>query len=254
MDNTSILVAVIAIAALALIGRMVINKHKAGDKSWRKVSIVMVAAAAYMVAFMAIDPYGVKMWWRGEASLAEGQTENIAGRTAGADIPRLASADSTTHGFYYVPEGATYEPTGYCRLKHAQTADNETERKVSETEAGGQVIERKMSMFEITHRPTDQDKYLHIGVLTFADSTKILVATEEVDPREMPVCIVRPTTQAYERVLKNSNIRPDVYLLAFNEEAYTSDTIGNIIERSIAGLAAAVLAAGVFVVVIKKRK
>lgn len=256
MDNSQILLAVAVVAALALIGRLLINRNKNKKTSWRKLTLIFAAVAAYMLVFMIVDPYAARIWWAGEASLADGSTENIAGRKAASDIPVLLSASETNDGFYYSVQNpeATLTPTGFYRLKNLEDSQTEIERKVETSETNKQIIQRRQNLFGVTRRPSEPDRYLQVFSLAFADSSKILLAADGDDLAEMPVCILRPMDNNVARIAaQDTTLRSDSYLLAFNEHLYSSDRITNIIHRSIAGLAAAVVVAAACALALRKR-
>ncbi len=261
MEDQQILIAVVVIAVLALVGRLLINKGVKKGINWRKVGMIGGVMVVFMLTFMLYNPERMRLWWKGEATLSEGKSESIAGRKPGDDIPRLRSTDEIVGEIYYtiVPDSMHF--TGFYRVKDLRTLEDNVDRKVQEGETShgpAQVIERKTSAFELTKNPQDEEKYLPVYVAVFGDGTKVVTLMEERDAEleVKPISVLRPVDDTIRRVLRNEgdeSVITDFYLLAYDEQHGNRSYTETLVDRCIAGLAMAIAAAFVFMIVWRKR-
>ncbi len=257
MDNSQILIAVAVVAAVALLGRLVINKHQPRQINWQKIIKVFVVAATYVVVFLTFDPYAARIWWLGEASLADGKAQSIAGRSAGSDIPTLSSTNDIADEIYYAPKDYVLKHSDFYRLKNLREAETDIERRVDQSENEHEIISRKTSTFRVTRHPSEVERYLPVYVMTFADSTKMLCAVERADSCCVPVSVIRHIDEDMQRVLRaeqDSTIDTEFYLLSFNEQLYSSHNTQMIVDRATAAAIAGIFVGLILLIFWRKKR
>lgn len=252
MNDTNLIYAIAVIAVMALVGRVIINKYKGGNIAWKKLGFIGLMVVSFTLVYFTFDPYSAKMWWDGEASLADAKSENIAGREAGKDIPHFASSMDDNKGRYYTLDTKEIEPTGYYCLKSLRdlTASIEREERVSQNDR--KVISRKTSMLEVTRNPGDRaDKYLPIYKVTLEGQGSILACMREADANKdiLPVGALTPMSDKLEMVRERTNeandtIIADYYFLMYNTDFHDSISgFNELIYKAIAGIIAAIVIA-----------
>ena len=255
MENSQIIWTTVIIAAIALIGRIVINRQQKGAINWYKIMLVGVAIVLFFVGFIFFKPQQcidmIQDTFTGKVSLIDGQHMNIAGRRASEEFPRYES-NTYEGGMYCVPVADSVKHTGYYILKNKQDM-NDIEREEKHSEDNRVQITRTSTTFEMSRNPGDKrEKYLNIYKFTLKSGDKVLVALEadNVDASdEMPICRITPCSDRLTRTAStlDSTLVTDIYLLGFNSEQWASNQFNYIIYRVIAGIIFAIL--GVLVLV-----
>lgn len=260
MGETQMLVAIVAVAIMALIGRILINKNKKGDTiKWGKILSITLAMVAFVVTFSLFNPHRFIQWYKGEATLNESKTTCIAGRKAGADIPRFAGEADDQGTLYYALQVKQMTPTGYYRTK-APYGHAETERSEEQTESDKTVIRHTTTRFPITRNISDKaDEYMPLCVAQLANHGSVLVALEEQDivsEGELPVAMMRLTDEKLSEIAlaTDSTIIADYYFVAFDEARYNNNTTNYYLYKAIAGLIAAIVVAVVYLVSVRLKK
>lgn len=260
MQDTNVYIAIVAVAAMALIGRIIINRNKKGDVvNWGKLLSVALALIAFVATFSLFDPHRALQWYKGEATLLEAQTSSIAGRRASAEIPRFASSTDEQHGLYYVLQVKTLTPTGYYRTKMPY-GNTDTERSVEETESEHIAIKHTTNNFPITRNPADNEQlYIPIYLAQLANNGSVLVAMEQADENEngeLPVAALRFTDQKLASIAlrADSAAISDYYFVAFDDVRFGKNTTNYLIYKAIAGLIVAILIALGYLITEKVRK
>ncbi|MBP5366072.1 MAG: hypothetical protein J6Y82_09165 [Bacteroidales bacterium] len=261
MERT-VLISVLVIAALAVVGRIIINRRaKRGDIKWGKLIAIGIIAAAFFVTFFSFDPHRAWQWYEGEASLSEARYECISGRKAAADIPRFASEADTAQGNYYALVAREIEPTGYYKLKCSNDLYNQVERTEEETLSDHLAIKRKTTLFEVVRTPSDgnADKYMPVYVVSIEGGKRVLAAMEEPDAHTglLPVGLMLPLTDRLATVAErtdslHTSLITDYYFNLFNEPRYSSNTFNYVIYRACAALVVAIVLGIVYMIVFKR--
>ncbi len=246
MENSDILIAVVAIAVLAVVARIGIKRNNDKPINWDRLYKIFGIMAVYVAVFIVFDPYLFFIIYKGEATIIESRTQSIAGRKAMDDVPILRNNDDWVDGIYYVPMPIKIEKTEYYRLKNLQDAED-VERSEEKTVDDAKAITHKKSNFPVVKMPKDVEKYMPIYVMTFEDSTKILGAMLGRDAKleKIPIAVERPIGDL-RKVVKNMNdslLVSDVYLLAYNEPLSYQCTKNNSLYRAIAASIVAIIVA-----------
>lgn len=245
MDNDKILYAILAVAVLALIGRLIINSNIKKNKqiSWARIIVIVVDAVVFGAVFVNFDAYRAQLWWQGPAIRTDARGgNNICGREAGYNIARFTRPADECGELYYALEVTELTPTGYYRLKDFREAEKSVDRDVRETEGNTNIITRKTSTFSITRNPGERAaEYLPYYIATLSGDGKTLVAMEEADAQigTLPVAMLRPTDERQQQIIRqcaDSTIISDYSFVAFNEQAYAKNSFNYVIYRAIAAL------------------
>lgn len=249
MQDSKMLIAIVAVAVMALVGRIIINQNKKGDNiKWGKLLSIFFALCAFVITFILFNPHRALQWYKGEATQAEAKTSCIAGRKAAADIPRFASSADEQRGLYYVLQVKQMTPTGYYRTKMPY-GSAETERNVEETESEHTVIKRTTSRFPITRNPGDNEQlYMPIYLAHLINNGSVLVAIEQDDVTEngeLPVAMLRLTDEKLSDIAlsADSTAIANYYFVAFDDVRFGNNTTNYLIYKAIAGLIVAILIA-----------
>lgn len=264
MEESKILYAVIVVAILALIGRILINREKKGDNiGWSKLIAIALAVVVFVGLFLTFKPHRFANFFAGQATLEEAKTECIAGRYAAKDVNRFASPADDKGQLYYVLQVAELTPTGYFRNRMPVRHEPDVERTVKESETNKEVISRTTNQFAVTKNPGDnQGKYLPLYIARLANAGKVLVALEEEDVptsisdyAELPVAMMRPTDDKLASIALKTDTTAiaDYYFVAFDEDRYARNQVNDYVYRGSAGLLGAIIIALAYLIYRKKK-
>lgn len=254
------LLAIVIIAVLALIGRILINKQKKGDNiGWTKLLAVFSAVVAFVTAFSFTNPHRIIQQYKGEASKAEAVSECIAGRKAGKDVDRFAGPSDDMGDLYYALQVKAMTPTGYYRQKMPYGGAIDVDRKVEESESEREVIKRTTSSFPITRNPGDKiDSYMPLYMAQLENKGSVLVAIEEDDTyaRELPVAMMRDTDDKLAKIAYDADSTAiySYYFIAFDEDRYARNQTNYYIYKGIAGLIGMIVVALIYLIVSRVKK
>ncbi|MCQ2204535.1 MAG: hypothetical protein MJZ15_08855 [Bacteroidales bacterium] len=266
MHDSKILLAVVVVAVLALIGRILINKNKDNDTvNIPKLLSIALAVVCFVTGFMLFNPQRFMMWYEGEASLSDAQNGCIAGRKAARDINRFAGPSDDTGDLYYALQVKSLVPTGYFRIKKTYMSNADVERKVEETESNKEIIRHTTNVFPITRNPGDKaDLYIPLYLAKLANKGAALVAIDEsdvpsgivdsdnssTDVVELPIAMMRLTDdRLHDIALKtDSTAMSDIYFVAFDEDRYAHNEMNYYLHKGIAGLIGAIIVALIYLV------
>lgn len=260
MENNKMLLAIVVIAVLALIGRILINKQKKGDTiGWTKLLAVFFAVVAFVFAFMFTNPHRIIQHYKGEASKSDAVKECIAGRKASRDIDRFAGPSDDMGDLYYALQVKAMTPTGYYRQKMPYGSTVDVDRTVEESESEKEVIKRKTSSFPITRNPGEKmDSYMPIYLAQLENKGSVLVAIEEADTysNELPIAMMRDTDDKLAKIAHDADSTAivDYYFVAFDEGRYARNQTNYYIYKGIAGLIGAIVVALIYLIVSRVKK
>lgn len=68
MENEQILTAVVVIAVLAVVARIIINRQQKGGINWLKLGSIVALAVVFVVSMLSIDAYRFETWLSGRSS------------------------------------------------------------------------------------------------------------------------------------------------------------------------------------------
>lgn len=262
MDQ-SIIIAVVVIAVIALVGRILINRYNNRKNiAWVKMGAIGIGVIAFLITFINFNPHRAWQWYEGEAYLIEGTNTNICGRKPAKDIPRFASPNDTVNSNYYALEASAIEHSGYYKLKCSNDLHNMVERTEQETVTNRKAITRKTSLFEVVRTPDENiDKYLPVYVITLRDSGKVIACMEEEDAKigTLPVGLMMPMSDKINTIVEridttHSEIISEYYFNLFNEPRYSSNTFNYTIYRACAAIFVAIIIGIIYNVIIRKSR
>lgn len=260
MSENTIIYAIVTVAVLALVGRLLIKRKRGGDNiNWGKLIGLFGGVVAFVVLFTTFNPHRAIQWWKGEVMTADAQSECIAGRKAGKDITRFAGPNDDRGELYYALQVKGLEETGYYRIKTPYAAETQVERDEKETESNMLAIERKTSMFPIRHNPSDNiDQYMPIYMATLENKGKVLVAMESEDAKvgELPVGMMRLTDEKLKDIAlkSDSTAITDYYFILFDEARWARNSTNYYFYKGIAGVAGAIVVAFIYLIFSMLRK
>jgi uncharacterized membrane protein YeaQ/YmgE (transglycosylase-associated protein family) len=259
----NLLLAIVVVAAIALVARILINKHKSGSIAWRKLGFIGVMMMAFAITYFTFDPYSAKIWWNGKASLSDAKIADITGREAADDIPHYASDIDANKGRYYVIDTKMIEPTGFYVLKSSKDLDNAVERTEEMSKNDKKVIKRRTSLIEITRNPGERiDKYVPVYKVTLANKGEVMACMQEDDAERdvLPVAMLKPMSESINSVIERlesekSELITEYYFNLHNTTEYNK-LVGynNLIYKFIAGLVTAIIVAVIYNLVGFKKK
>lgn len=259
MDNSSIIIAILVIAVMALIGRIIINRQQKKNISWAKIGSVGLIVVVFILVFLFFDAHRFMQWYEGEATMLDARTQCISGRKAANDIPRFSSLSDTLPSNYYAIEAIALEATGYYKLKNNLEIDQTLDRSVAETENNSLAIKRKTSLFGITRTPSDNiDKYLPIYFVTLKNGGKVVACMEPQDANVgvLRIGMMRPMEErmfnAMQKVDSLDIVEKGYYFNLFNDQRYIANQNNYLIYRMIAALLVAIIFGIIYIFVFRR--
>lgn len=257
MDNSKLLLAIVVIAVLALVGRLIINKQqKNGSINVAKLLALFGGVVVFVITFSLFNPHRFWQWYEGEASMEDGRSGCIAGRKAGKDITRFAGPSDDNGGLYYALQVSELTPTGFFRTKNPIGFDD-TQRTVEQNDNEKEVIRHTRNMFDITRNPGDKaEKYMPIYLATLVNKDHALVAIEEEDAvvGELPIAMMRPTNEKLASIASaTEDTFTEFYFVAFDEARYARNATANYIYKGAAGLLGAIAVALAYLIWKRKK-
>ena len=172
MPTNQILTAVIVVAAMALIGRLLIAQQRKGKIDWPTIVGVLLLCGLFIGLFLGLDAYRVDLWREGAATADDCRHGGVIGRKAGDGATVVDKVSDNMADIFFAMNVSGVSHSGYWKLKQADSREDNTERSVEESQIGdGKVaIKRVVRNFDITKNPDDENKslYLPIEIATLA--------------------------------------------------------------------------------------
>lgn len=227
MENEQVLTAVVVIAVLALIGRLIINSQRRGGVNWRKLAYIVALAAVFVASLLLFDPYRAETWAlgpvNGEADMSGGR---VIGREAGRGVTPLESLERGVVPIYFALRADSVAHTGYWLIKRTDKAGvARRDQLVSQSDTSRTAIKRTTSTFAITRHPDSEADYVGVYRLALPSGEKVLAAMEPRDARAgvSPMATARRLDgKMAEIAAQDSLVNQQVYALCFDTAAYAS--------------------------------
>ncbi|MCQ7926265.1 hypothetical protein NP234_24065 [Salmonella enterica] len=250
MENEQILSVVAVIAAVALLGRVIISRQQRGGVNWLKVSSIVALAALFVGVLLSVDSYRLATWLAGPVDETDDlRADHVVGRQAG---PAVMVADGVASGLplYFALDADSASHTGYWQIKDG-AADDATQREVltSQSDSTRTAIKRTTSTFSIMRHPADPARYVGIYRLALTNGEKALAVMTDYDaarPGITPVMTSHPLAgKMADIAARDSSLNQMVYLSAFDSPFYADSTERRLLYAALAALAATIAAAAI---------
>ncbi len=245
MQNEQILTAVIVVAIMALIGRVLINQQQKGRINWGKLILIFVVCGTFLGTFLAIDPYRVEKWEEGEAGKWITFADHPIGRTAG-DIDEITTIRNGVVPIFFTANVTEIEHSGYYKRKLSESSDPNVQRDilVSQSDESRTAIQRKTSAFNITKNPQDPNDYVGIYIVTLEGGEKDLAVLTDYDAHtgRLPVSSAKIADAKMQDVAEKSGLDPAgslAYIQSFDFERFGSQPATYLYLKFISALMAA---------------
>lgn len=258
MENEQILTVVAAIAVVAVIGRIIINRQQSGRPiNWPKIAIIAVVGSVFVSVMLTIDSYRLVTRLAGSVDEAADLREaHVVGRKAGSVVPL---ADSTMSGLplYFALDLADARETGYWMMKEGDASATTRQILESESDPNRTAVKRTTSAFPIMRNPSDPDDYLPICLLTLRSGEKVLGVMAQYDAHEgqTPVMTSKPSSDKMREIALKAveadsagtvatdvRLNDMVYVSAFDSQYYASSQAHRLLAAALVALVAAAAA------------
>lgn len=212
--------AVVVIAVLAVVARVIINSQRRGGVNWLKVGGVVGLAAVFVAAFLLFDPYRAETVILGAANAGDSSgSPRMIGRPAGDGVPRLEALEGGVVPLFFCLRADSVAPTGYWMHREGEGGAPLREEMVSRTDTARTAIRRTTSVFGITRHPARAADYLPICRLTMPSGEKVLAVMPAYDarPGETPVGTARPLEGKMAQIAEQTpGVNANVYVAFFD--------------------------------------
>lgn len=216
------------IAALAVVGRVIINSQRRGGINWPKVSCVVLSALAAVGVFATFDAYRLETAFLGEAEAEEVVDKPCQGRKPASDAPRLASLSNGALHRQFALYFDEVTPSGYYkrRLDPKQQPDLvDRQELVSAADSSKHQYKRVTNVFDITKNPQRQADYLPLCYCRLRSGEMVLCALPDYDahPGESRLLSPRPLNDKLAQIAeKQPGCNQEVYLTGFDAIRYAA--------------------------------
>lgn len=246
-----IIYSAIVIAAIAVAGRLIINRQQRSKTiDWYRIFVILAAVVALIGGYYVFPAHEAAEGMKGIATQKEAARNDIAGRKGALDIEQFrADMESPAQLFYRMkPDSLSF--TGFYMQKAFGSAD--VDREEQENENGGAIIKRKQNKFAITKNPADKDDYMQIYV-AYLDGQKVLLAAPasyEEDLLETGLVARYTYLDAKQlRIAQQNGCQEQCMLVCFSQRNYTANSTLYIIYRLIFGIVVAIMTVAALLVV-----
>ena len=241
--------AVVVIAVLAVVARVIINRQQKGGINWLKIGSLLGLAIVFVASMAAFDPYRAETWLKGGVAPDEltGSATHVVGREASDAVPSLDGIEGRVVPMFFALKADSVAPTGYWRKKRDEPESPVRQEMVSQSDESRKAIKRTTRGFGITRNPDDEDDYVRIYRLAMPGGGKVLALMTDYDahPGLTPVGTSAPLDGKMAQIAAADTIlNKNVYVSFFDRAHYTNgratlavySTLFSILTTAIAGL------------------
>lgn len=247
MENEQILTAVVVIAVLAVVARIIINRQQKGGINWLKLGSVIALAGVFVGSMLMVDAYRLETWIGGqvEADELSASASHVVGRTPADCTPTLNGLDGQVVPMFFALDADSVAPTGYWKKKQKEADSTVREELVSKSDSSRTAIKHTTRGFDIMRHPDDKSQYVGIYRLVMPSGEKVLAIMTDYDAHAgvTPVgTSIALEGKMAQIAAADSSLNQNVYVSFFDTAHYTNG-------RSVLLAIAAVFALGVTAIV-----
>ena len=257
MGSSSVLVAVVVVALMALVARLLILKKRQDKIDWWTVGGVLCLCGLFVGLFFGIDAYRLDVWREGAASQSDCRFGGVVGRQAGEGV--LVGEDIRSDGMpmFFALSVDSVRPTGYWRLKQSADRDESAVRTVSESQAGdGKVaIKRVVSLFDVVKKPTDESLYTPVSIASLPSGQKVLWVSTDYDAHSgvTPIGELHPLGGKMAEIASaDSTVSQEVFFQTYDAQRERTSAASYVLMRALVALLAVMLFGGIALLVKNK--
>lgn len=183
MENEQILTAVVVIAVLAVVARVIINRQQKGGINWLKIGSIVALAVVFVASMLSIDAYRLETRMGGQVEADELSTSasHVVGRMSSDCTPTLNGLEGQVVPMFFALNADSVTPTGYWKKKLKEADSMEREEMVSKSDSSRTAIKRTTRGFDIMRHPDDESQYVGIYRLSMPSGEKVLALMTDYD-------------------------------------------------------------------------
>ncbi len=183
MENEQILTAVVVIAVLAVVARVIINRQQKGGINWLKIGSIVALAVVFVASMLSIDAYRLetRMGGQVEADELSASASHVVGRMSSDCTPTLNGLEGQVVPMFFALNADSVTPTGYWKKKLKEADTMEREEMVSKSDSSRTAIKRTTRGFDIMRHPDDESQYVGIFRLSMPSGEKVLALMTDYD-------------------------------------------------------------------------
>ncbi len=183
MENEQILTAVVVIAVLAVVARVIINRQQKGGINWLKIGSIVALAVVFVASMLSIDAYRLetRMGGQVEADELSASASHVVGRMSSDCTPTLNGLEGQVVPMFFALNADSVTPTGYWKKKLKEADSMEREEMVGKSDSSRTAIKRTTRGFDIMRHPDDESQYVGIFRLSMPSGEKVLALMTDYD-------------------------------------------------------------------------
>ena len=254
MESSGVLIAVVVVAAMALLARLLLLKKSAGKIDWPTLCGALFLVGLFLGLFFGIDAYRLDIWREGSASAADCRYGHVVGREAGEGV--LVSDEVRSDGMpmFFALNVEGVRPSGYWRLKQSGTREETAQRTVEESREGdGKIaITRVVSHFDVVKKPSDESLYAPVSIATLPGGQQVLWVSTDYDAHEgrTPIGSLHPLAgKMAEIASSDSLVNQEVFFMTYDSQRERTSATSYIATRALVALVVVLLLGGIGVIV-----
>ena len=218
--------AVVVIAVLAVVARVIINRQQKGGINWLKIGSLLGLAVVFVVSMLTFDAYRAETWLLGPVSSDDlkGSATHIVGREASEAVPTLDGLEGRVVPMYFALTADSVAPTGYWRKRRDEQSIPDRQELVSQSDSSRTAVKRTLRGFGITRTPDNEDDYVRIYRLAMPGGAKVLALMTDYDAHSgvTPVGTTAPLEGKMAQIAaKDTTLNQNVYVSFYDRGHYT---------------------------------
>ncbi len=227
MENEQILTAVVVIAVLAVVARVIINRQQRGGINWLKIGSIVALAVVFVASMLSIDAYRLetRMGGQVEADELSASASHVVGRMSSNCTPTLNGLEGQVVPMFFALNADSVTPTGYWKKKLKEADTMEREEMVSKSDSSRTAIKRTTRGFDIMRHPDDESQYVGIYRLSMPSGEKALALMTDYDAHAgvTPVgTTIALDGKMAQIAAADSTLNQNVYVSFFDTAHYTN--------------------------------
>lgn len=227
MENEQILTAVVVIAVLAVVARVIINRQQKGGINWLKLGSIVALAVVFVVSMLSIDAYRFETWVGGqvEADELSASASHVVGRAPSDCTPVLNGLEGQVVPMFFALHADSVAPTGYWKKKRKEADSTVREEMVSKSDSSRTAIKHTTRGFDIMRHPDDESQYVDIYRLSTPSGEKVLALMTDYDAHAgvTPVGTAAALDGKMAQIAAaDSTLNQNVYVSFFDTAHYTN--------------------------------
>lgn len=219
--------AVVVIAVLAVVARVIINRQQKGGINWLKIGSIVALAVVFVASMLSIDAYRLetRMGGQVEADELSASASHVVGRMSSDCTPTLNGLEGQVVPMFFALNADSVTPTGYWKKKLKEADTMEREEMVSKSDSSRTAIKRTTRGFDIMRHPDDESQYVGIYRLSMPSGEKVLALMTDYDAHAgvTPVgTTIALDGKMAQIAAADSTLNQNVYVSFFDTAHYTN--------------------------------